>query len=139
MIEELSVWLAQDALLTALGLEDDLDDVAQGIGHPVNIEPKHVWITGEATGALAFELTGTKPSAETFRTTVVIFAQAADDYTVVRDVVKLLAAAVERALASATFGAVVPAWSIPDYRLEEGTDGKSRQVSLTLAVECRCW
>ena len=138
-IASLRVWAAQDALLEALGDEDDLDDVAQGIGFPVNIEPQHVWITGEVTGSLSDELTGGNPSAETFRLTVVVYVQQADEYIAVRDTVKGLAGAVASALASNTFRAVVPAWTVPDYRLEEGTDGTYRQVSLSLAVECRCW
>jgi len=139
VIEDLNLWAAQDALLSALGDEDDLLDVAQGIGHPVDIEPQHVWITGEATGALSQELSGGGPTAETFRLNVIVYAQAADDFTAVRDTIQLLAAAVERALGSEAFTAVVPAWDIPEYRLEEGTDGTNRQVALSLAVACRCW
>ena len=139
MIEDLNLWAAQDALLAALAAQDDLDGVAQGIGFPVNIEPQHVWLTGEATGSLTQELTGDGPSAETFRLTVVVYVQAADDYATVRDTAKLLAGAVERALGSPTFTVVVPSWTVPDYRLEEGTDGKHRQVSLSFGVECRCW
>lgn len=139
MIEDLNLWAAQDALLAALAEQDDLDDVAQSLGFPKNVEPDHVIVTGEATGSLAFELTGAQPSAETFRLTVVVYTQRAEEYVEVRDRLKGFAAAVERALASAGFAAVVPAWSIPDYRLEAGSDGTNRQLSLAIVVECRCW
>jgi hypothetical protein len=138
-IDSLKVWAAQDALLEALGDEDDLDEVAQGIGFPVNIAPQHVWISGDVPGSLSHELSGGNPSEETFLFTVVVYVQQADEYIAVRDSVKGLASAVVRALASSTFKAVVPSWTVPNYRLEEGTDGTHRQVSLSLTVECRCW
>jgi len=139
MIDELNLWAAQDALLAALAEQEDLDDVTQSLGFPPNVEPDHVIIIGEADGSLTFELSGSEPSAETFRMDVVIYTQLAEDYAAVRDRLKGFAAAVERALASDGFAAVVPAWSIPTYRLEAGTDGSNRQLLLQLTVECRCW
>ena len=128
MIEELGLWAAQDALMVALAAQPALDrggadEVALDLGFPAAIEPKHVWLEGGADGKLTNELTGTKPSDETFTFSVFVYAQAGDDYAAVRDTVKTLARAVEDALASDTFAAAVPAWSIPEYRADAGTDG----------------
>ncbi len=144
MIAELNLWAAQDALLTALGAKEALDrggaaEVALDIGFPVNVRPEHVWIAGEADGALESELTARGPSRETFRLDVFVFVAAAEEYAVLRDRLKTLATAVEGALASDGFAAVVPSWSVTQYRLEEGTDGTNRQLCLELTVECRCW
>ena len=144
MIDELRVWAAEDTLLAELERQEvfdvgGADEVALGIGFPSNVEPRHVWITGNATGSLDDELSGGAPSQETFRISVVIYVQAPEEHAVVRDAAKQLAGGVEAALGSAAFRAVVPAWTLPDYRLEAGTDGTNRQVALTLVVECRCW
>lgn len=144
MIEELSLWSAQDALLEALADQEALDrggadEVALDLGFPTDIQPEHVWIDGGANGALTNELTDTVPSDETFRFKVFVFVQSAEDYAGARDRLKTLATAVEAALASSTFAAVVPSWGIPEYRLDAGTDGSNRQVCLELTVECRCW
>lgn len=138
-IESLQLWPAQDALLAALALEDDLDDVAQGIGFPVNVEPAHVWIAGKAQGLLGDELSGEAPSAETFHLTAIVYVRLADEYLEVRNVVRTIAAAVMRAFDSDTFRAVVPAWTLSAYDLEESTDGTYRELALLLDVECRCW
>ena len=140
IVAALKLWAAQEALKVALAEQPELADAATGLGHPVNVEPDHVWIAGGATGSLVTEMSGdTAPSDETFRLTVVVFTQLADEYDEVRDRLMGLAAGAEGALSSAGFAAVVPAWTIPDFRLEEGTDGTYRQMSLELIVECRCW
>ena len=140
MIEDLSLWNAQDALLTALVAQPGLAGVPCEIGFPANIQPDHVWIDGAASGSLDSSLSGaTSPSDETFRLTVVVFTQLADEYAAVRDRLKGFVSAVEDALASATFAAAVPSWSVPAYNLDAGTDGTHRQLSLELIVECRCW
>lgn len=140
MIDELNLWAAQDALLTALEAQPSLADVATGIGFPKNIQPDHVWIAGVASGSVVTELSGDQaPSDETFRLKVLVYAQRADDYTVVRDQIKYLVRAVVGALSSDAFAAVVPAWTISAYELDEGTDGQKRQLALELTVECRCW
>lgn len=143
MIDELGLWAAQDALLAALRAQAAFDvggagEVALDLGFPAEIQTEHVWIDGEAEGKLSAELTGPKPSDETFQTKLFVFVQA-DDYVTTRDRVKVLATACEAALASAGFAAVVDAWSIPRYRLDAGTDGTNRQLCLELTVECSCW
>jgi hypothetical protein len=143
MIDELNLWAAQDALLAALKGQAAFDvggaaEVALDLGFPAEIQAEHVWIDGEAEGKLSAELTGPRPSDETFQTKLFVFVQAGD-YVTTRDRVKVLATACEAALASATFGAVVDSWSIPRYRLGAGTDGSNRQLCLELAVECSCW
>lgn len=143
MIEQLNLWEAQDALLAALRAEPafnvgSADEVAVSLGFPAQIETEHVWIGGEVEGELEAEITGPRPSAETFRLHVFIFVQA-PDYEATRSRVQELAAACEAALSSDVFAAVVPARSIPHYRLEAGTDGSSSQLCLDLTVECRCW
>jgi hypothetical protein len=143
MIDELNLWAAQDALLAALREQVAFDvggagEVALGLGFPAEIQPEHVWIDGTAEGKLSAELTGSRPSNETFQTKLFVFVQA-DDYVATRDRLKTLATACEAALASATFGAVVDSWSVPRYRLDAGTDGSNRQLCLELAVECSCW
>jgi len=140
MIEELNLWAAQDALLAALGEQPGLAGVPCEIGFPASIQPDHVWIDGAASGSLGNSLSGaTSPSDETFRLTVIVYTQRGDEYAAVRDRLKGFAGAVEDALASPTFAAVVPAWSVPAYNLDAGTDGTHRQLSLELIVECRCW
>ena len=134
------MWAAQDAFLTALGEQAALGDVAKGIGHPVTIEPDHVWITGRVSGKVDAELSGsTAPGDEEFRLTVVVYTQLADEYTVVRDRLKGFADAVGAAMASPGVAAIVPAWTIPDYQLDEGTDGTYRQLALELTFACQCW
>jgi len=143
MIDELHLWAAQDALLAALKGQAAFDvggagEVALGLGFPTEIQTEHVWIDGEAEGKLSAELTGTKPSDETFQVKLFVFVQEGD-YVTTRDRLKTLASACEAALASQAFGAAVDSWSIPRYRLGAGTDGSSRQLCLELAVECSCW
>jgi hypothetical protein len=143
MIDELRLWDAQDALLTALREQAAFDvggagEVALGLGFPTEIQTEHVWVDGEAEGKLSAELTGAKPSDESFQFKLFVFAQA-DDYVTTRDRVKVLARACEAALASSTFAAAVDSWSIPRYRLGAGTDGSNRQLCLELTVECSCW
>ena len=134
------LWAAQDALLAALDEQSALGEVAKGIGHPVAIEPDHVWITGRATGKVDSELSGaTAPGDEEFHLTVVIYTQLADEYTVVRDRLKGFATAVGAAMASAGVAAIVPAWTVADFTLDEGTDGTYRQLSLELTFACQCW
>ena len=141
MIEDLNVWAAQDALLAALLRQDSLkaDEVACELGFPATIEADHVWISGEAAGSVAWELSGSKPSAETFRLSVFVFSAHAEPYADVRNRLVTFAPAVEDALEDAGFVAVVPAWSIPEYKLDAGTDGTKRQLCLEIKVECRCW
>jgi hypothetical protein len=143
MIDELTLWAAQDALLAALREQEAFDvggaaEVAIGLGFPAEIQPEHVWIDGEAEGKVTFELTGSRPSDETFQTKLFCYVQAGD-YDEARDRLKALTTACETALASATFGAVIESWSIPRYRLDAGTDGSNRQLCLELTVECSCW
>lgn len=143
MIDELSLWAAQDALLAALKEQEALDvggadEVALDLGFPTEIQTEHVWIDGEAEGTLSFELTGSKPSDETFQFKLFVFVQEGD-YVTTRNRVKALGTACEAALASQTFGAVVDSWRIPQYRLGAGTDGSNRQLCLELTVGCSCW
>ena len=143
MIDELHLWAAQDALLAALREQAAFDvggaaEVALGLGFPTEIQTEHVWIDCEAEGKLSAELTGAKPSDESFQFKLFVFVQA-DDYVTTRDRVKALTAACFAALASATFGAAVDSWNIPRYRLDAGTDGSNRQLCLELTVECSCW
>jgi hypothetical protein len=143
MIDELNLWGAQDALLAALKDQAAFDvggagEVALDLGFPSEIQTEHVWIDGEAEGKLSAELTGPRPSDETFQVKLFAFVQA-DDYVTTRDRVKVLVRACEAALASPAFGAVVGSWSIPRYRLGAGTDGSNRQLCLELTVECSCW
>jgi len=143
MIEELGLWAAQDALLAALRAQAAFDvggaaEVALGLGFPAEIQTEHVWIDGQAEGKLSAELTGAKPSNETFQVKLFVFASAGD-YATTRDRVKALAAACEAALASAAFAIVVDVWNISRYRLDAGTDGTNRQLCLELTVECSCW
>jgi hypothetical protein len=144
MIEELSLWAAQDALLGALADQEALDrggadEVALDLGFPADIAPEHVWIDGGARGSLTNELTGTNPSDEQFRIKVFCFVQSAEGYDAARDRLKTLATAVEAALASDDFAAAVDSWTIPGFTLDSGTDGSNRQLCLELTVECRCW
>ena len=144
MIDELHLWAAQDALLAELAVQPALDrggedEVALDLGFPTSIRPQHVWIDGGANGTLSAELTGSRPSDETFRFKVIVFVQAAADYADVRDSLKTLAGAVEDALASDGFAAVVPSWSIPTWTLDSGTEDAKRSLALDLDVECRCW
>ncbi len=143
MIDQSNLWGAQDALLKALEKEADLDvggagEVALGLGFPADIEREHVWIGGDAEGELEADLTGRRPSEETFRMHLFVFAQAAD-YETARSRIQTLGAACESALASEGFAAVVPSWRIPQYRVDAGTDGSNSQLCLELIVECRCW
>lgn len=143
MSDDLNLWTSQDALLTALREQEAFDvggagEVALDLGFPAEIQPEHVWIGGDAEGKLSAELTGPKPSDETFQTKLFVFVQA-DDYVTTRDRLKTLTTACVAALASDTFGAAVDSWSVPRYRLEAGTDGSNRQLCLELAVECSCW
>lgn len=143
MISELSIWAAQDALMELLAEHEALDvggaaEVALDLGFPAAIAEQHVWLMGDVDGSLTFDLTGTKPSEDTFRFKVFCFATA-DDYEAVREKVKALATAVEDCLSSEDFAEVVPAWSVPTYRAESGTDGSRRQLCLEFTVECRCW
>lgn len=139
MIQDLILWDAQDALLDALDDQSALTEVPCELGYPVNIQPDHVWVGAQAAGAVAWELSGPRPSAETFRLGVFVYTQRAEPYDEVRDRLKKFAGAVEDALESAKFAAVVPAWSIVNYKLEAGTDGTHRQLCLEIDVECRCW
>jgi hypothetical protein len=143
MIDELNLWAAQDALLAALKGQAAFDvggagEVALDLGFPTDIQTEHVWVDGEAEGKLTAELTGPKPSDETFQTKLFVYVQAGD-YAETRDRVKALATACAAALASQVFGTVVDSWSIPRYRLDAGTDGSNRQLCLELTVECSCW
>ena len=113
--------------------------MALDLGFPAEIQPEHVWIDGDAEGKLSAELTGPKPSDETFQTKLFVFVQA-DDYVTTRDRLKTLATACEAALASdrpsapsSTRGASRATGS------SAGTDGSNRQLCLELAVECSCW
>jgi hypothetical protein len=141
MITDFNLWAAQDALLDALNDQAALqpEAITVELGFPASIQPDHVWIGGEALGSLAWELSGPKPSAETFRLSVFVYVQRAEPYADVRTRLKTFAGAVEDALESAKFAAVVPAWSVPEYKLDAGTDGTNRQLCLELVVECRCW
>jgi hypothetical protein len=136
----LTLWDAQDALLTALGEVEALAEVTVDFGWPVNVEPDHVWIDDAASGSRDTELSGdTEPSDETLRLTVLIFTSHALEAIEVRNLLKTLTAGVFTALASATFAAVVPSWTLADYTLDAGTDGTNRQQALKLTVECQCW
>jgi hypothetical protein len=126
LIENFSLWAAQDALMVALAEQDDLSDVAQGLGFPVNIEIDHVWIEGGGRGKFDNELSGGTPTDEAFQFDVFVYTQLAEEYVDVRDRLKTFAAAVGRALASATFAAAVPSWTISDWELDAGTDGTNR-------------
>jgi hypothetical protein len=144
MIEELHLWDAQVALLAALEVQPVLDrggagEVALDLGFPTSIQPQHVWIDGGASGQLACELTGTRPSDETFQVKVFVFVQMAADYADVAARLKVLSRAVGDALASSGFAAAVGSWSIPQYRIDAGTDGSNRQLCLELTIECSCW
>ena len=141
LIENLSLWAAQDALMVALAAQEVLQtaEVAIDLGFPVNIERDHVWIEGGATGRLDNELSGGSPTDETFRFSLFVFTQRAEEYVEVRDRLVTFAGAVGSALASATFAAAVPSWTIGAYTLDAGTDGTNRQLCLELVVECKCW
>jgi hypothetical protein len=145
MIEELTLWQAQDTLLDALKALEVFDqggptEVTVDLGFPVNIMPNHVWLAGDAEGTLEAELSGeSQPSAETFRFSVFVFSQWAGTEAEAREHLKVYARGVEDALASEAFRAVVPSWMIPRFRLESGSDGTNRQLCLELVVECRCW
>jgi hypothetical protein len=144
MIDELNLWAAQDALLAALAEQAAFDiggagEVAIDLGFPRALQPRHVWIDGGATGRLTAELTAAKPSDESFTLSVFILVVTGDTYADARTSLIPLAKAVEDALASERFAAVVPAWSIPSYTVDSGTDGTNYQVALKLDVECRCW
>jgi hypothetical protein len=136
----LTLWDAQDALITALAEVEALAGVTVGFGFPANLEPDHVWIDDAASGSRTTELSGdTEPSDETFRLTVFIFTSHALEAIEVRDLLKALTAGVFTAMASAAFAAVVPAWTLADYTLDAGTDGTNRQLALKLTFECQCW
>jgi hypothetical protein len=138
-VDGLKLWAAQDVLLAGLEASEALTDVAKGLGHPANIEPQHVWIGGAATGSVTTELSGDAGlSDETFKLKLFVFAQA-DDYAATRELLKSLAGAAVAVLASSAFAAVVHSWTIPDYALDDGTDGTHTQLALELTVECRCW
>lgn len=136
----LTLWDAQDALITAMAEVDDLAEVTVDFGFPANLEPDHVWIDDAASGSRTTELSGdTEPSDETFRLTVFVFTSHALEAIEVRDLLKVLTAGVFVAMSSPAFAAVVPAWTLADYTLDAGTDGTNRQLALELAFECRCW
>jgi hypothetical protein len=141
MITDFNLWAAQDALLDALNDQPALqpEDITVELGFPASIQPDHVWIGGESSGAMSWELSGTKPSAEMFRLSVFVYTQRAEPYPDVRSRLRTFAAAVEDALESDKFAAVVPAWGVPEYKLDAGTDGTHRQLCLEIVVGCRCW
>ena len=115
------------------------NEVALDLGFPANLQPLHVWIDGGATGKLTCELTNARPSDETFTIKVFVFVWAGGAYVDLRDTLKTLARAVEDALSSDGFTAVVPSWSIPTFSLDAGTEDAKRSLALALSVECQCW
>lgn len=142
MITQSRLWDAQDALLAALEAHPTLSPPSVGVdlGFPSVVKEDHVWISGGVTGSQTHGITGPVPSDETFRLTIIVYTQLASDFVKVRDHLKTLTAAVESALASEAFQAVVPSWDMPEYRIDEGLDDVGmRQMSAEMSVECKVW
>lgn len=144
MTPELRLWAAQEVLLGVLRARPEVDtggpaEVPVDIGFPADVQPSHIWLTGEASGSLTDELSGGGPELETFRLSLVVYVQAPEEYQTVAGEVRRLASATCAAMDEDAVRAVVDAWTLAEYRLEEGTDGTSRQLALTLGFDCRCW
>ena len=134
-----NLWDAQDALVTALQAQQALADAEIGLGFPRDVQRRHVWVAGRASGEQNEELSGVRGRAdETLRLTVIVYAQS-PEYTEARDALASMAEGVIAALDSDGFAEVVPAWGLSQFNVDEGTDGTYRQLALEVVVECRCW
>lgn len=139
-LANLTAWDAQDALLAALRTAAN-GDVPVDLGFPVNLQPEHVWITGDMDTTAEYDETGSdEPSGEGFTLYVRALVTFGDDFEEARDRLKTVAGYVSTAIASATFLAAVDDARTVAAEVNEGRSGDGRpQVALTAEVACRRW
>lgn len=132
-----AVWAAQDALKAALVAASGT--VAVDLGFPETVEPKHIWINGEATSSLAYDECGNEPSGEELQLTVHAIATFAGTYAEARAVAQTMWGYITTAIQSAGFRATVSHARVTDYKVEEARTESDRQIGLTIHLACSVW
>ena len=135
------IWLAQDALFTALDDATWPGAVQVALATPANLERDSVWVSGEVDDWSAeYRTSGLAAKDEEFVLRVHVLSKRLGNYTDARDRVKALGQVVEDAVhADHTLDDTVMLATIDRSQLEDslGEDGRTRIVLLTMWVRCR--
>ncbi len=135
------IWLAQDALFTALDDATWPGTVQVALATPANLERDSVWVSGEVDDWSAeYRTSGLAAKDEEFVLRVHVLSKRLGNYTDARDRVKALGQVAEDVVhADHTLDGTVMLATIDRSQLEDslGEDGRTRIVLLTMWVRCR--
>lgn len=135
------IWEAQDALLALLSDSAPLAKITRGLGSPMKLDRKHVWISGEVEDwNLAYTTSGLVSRDEEFNLRIhVLVTKTGVTYENVRAEVVTLGQAVEDAIASdVTLAGTVMLATVARATIDEATGGDGRTRSILLTIHVRC-
>lgn len=136
---DLAFFAAQDALHALV--QQVHPGVTVTLGTPGNVEPEHIWISGETPAAISrnYRQSGIVAADERFDLMIHILTERADpEYREVRDRIKALADPITAALADdPRLGGLLMLCVVVQAQPEETfKDDITRQMMLTLTVRC---
>lgn len=136
---DLALWATQDALAALAA--DALPTVSVCLGAPPNLEPEHVWVSGETPGPVnrVYRQSGVVAADERFDVVMHFLTERRDpDYVVVRDRMKDMVDAFTTALAAdPTLGGLLKLCVVVQAQPEEAfKDDSTRQMMTTLTIRC---
>lgn len=147
-LANLSLWTFQDTLLAALQtnlapLAAEAVPLAVGVdlGFPTDLQPNHVWITGNSTVTAEYEETMNEPSNESFPVRINgLLTWETGTYADARTQLLRVLAAVTTSLASVLAVGTVDMQRAVECEFQEGRNGQGhRQLGFRLDVDCTEW